>query len=56
MANTSDNSLGSIKEKIKNFFRKMSNDRDSNVNVNSPKRNAVDNTTQHLYRDDLKMY
>lgn len=55
MANTRDSSLGGIKEKIKNFFRKMSNDRDSNVNVNSPKRN-VDNTSQHLYRDDLKMY
>lgn len=56
MASHSDNSLGSIKEKIKNFFRKMSNDRDRSVNINSPKRNSVDNTTQHLYRDDLKMY
>lgn len=52
MANTTDNSLVTLKEKIKNFFRRMSNDRDS-VNVNSPKR---DTSSQHLYRDDLKMY
>lgn len=55
MANTTDNGLVNLKEKIKNFFRRMSNDRDS-VNVNSPKRNSYDSNSQHLYRDDLKMY
>lgn len=54
MANTTDNSLVNLKEKIKSFFRRMSNDRDS-INVNTPKRNS-DTSSQHLYRDDLKMY
>lgn len=56
MANTTDKSLVNLKEKIKSFFRRISNDRD-NVNIrNSPKRSSYDTNAQNLYRDDLKMY
>jgi hypothetical protein len=53
MVNTTDNSLVTIKEKIKNFFKRMSNDKDSTV---SGTRNNLDTNSKHLYRDDLKMY
>lgn len=52
MVNTTDNGLVTIKEKIKKFFKRMSNDRDSSVTGNKGNYDS----DKHLYRDDLKMY
>jgi hypothetical protein len=47
-----DQKVISIKEKIKKFFKKISNEKDQvNLNVNPDA-----NQDKRLYRDDLKMY
>ena len=53
MVNTTDNTLVSLKEKIKSFFKKMSNEKDTNV---AGKGNTSGTNSQNMYRDDLKMY
>lgn len=56
--NASDKNLVVIVEKIKKFFRKMSNQKDADLNYpdTSPKNSSNDSRVKHLYREDLKMY
>lgn len=49
-----DKSLVNIKKKIKNFFKKISTNKD--VAIDRPKQEPFDSSEQHLYRDDLKFY
>lgn len=57
--NLHEGKVSRIRDKIKNFFKKVSNDKDS-INVNPPISPSngpdVDSDARHLYRDDLKMY